>query len=63
MTSRKPAARTGDEKLLKEKAKQFLKKNRAPAYAPDDEGGLVAGPLTKKSMERQAEEQDKQRTK
>jgi hypothetical protein len=54
---------TNEEKLLKEKAKQSLKKNKTPTYTPDDEGGVLSGPLTKEDMEQQAEEQDEQYSK
>ena len=63
MTDQDRTNLTDEEKLLKEKAKQSLKKNRTPAYAPEDEGGVMSGPLTKEEMERQAEEEDEQRTK
>ena len=54
---------TDEEKLLKEKAKQSLKKNKTPTYTPEDEGGIMSGPLTKKDMEQQSEEEDEQKSK
>jgi hypothetical protein len=51
---------TDEEKLLKEKARQSLKKNRTPTYTSEDEEGVLAGPLTKQDMEKQAEEDDEQ---
>ena len=45
---------------LREIATQSLKKNQTPMYTPDIEGGVMAGPLTKKDMEKQAETEDKQ---
>lgn len=54
---------TDEEKLLKEKARQSLKKNKTPAYTPDDEGGVLSGPLSKNDMEQQAEEEDEQQSK
>lgn len=54
---------TSEEKLLKEKAKQSLKKNKTPAYTPDDEGGVMSGPLAKNDMKKQAEEKDEQQPK
>ena len=46
------------EKILREKAKQALKKNITPPYSPDDEGGVSAGPLSKDKMKQQAEDDD-----
>ncbi len=54
---------TDEEKLLKEKARQSLKKNKTPTYTPEDEGGVMSGPLSKNDMEQQAEEQDEQQSK
>jgi hypothetical protein len=54
---------TNEEKLLKEKARQSLKNNKTPTYTPEDEGGVLSGPLSKKDMEQQAEEQDEQQSK
>lgn len=44
-----------EAKVLREKAKQGLKKNITPRYSPDDEGGVSAGPMSKDEMEQQAE--------
>ncbi|MCF6338872.1 MAG: hypothetical protein L3J84_13130 [Gammaproteobacteria bacterium] len=63
MSNKNGAELTDEEKLLKEKAKQLLKKNKTPAYIPDDEGGVMSGPLSKKIMEQQAEEEDEQYSK
>ncbi|VAX00621.1 hypothetical protein MNBD_GAMMA19-290 [hydrothermal vent metagenome] len=63
MSNKSGVELTDEEKLLKEKAKQLLKKNKTPAYTPDDEGGVMSGPLSKEKMEQQAEEEDEQYSK
>jgi len=63
MTNKNDAELTDEEKLLKEKAKQLLRRNKTPTYTPDDEGGVMSGPLSKKMMEQQAEEEDEQHSK
>lgn len=50
---------TGEEKILREKSRQAMKKNKTPTYAPNDEGGLLAGPTTKKEMKKQVAADDK----
>jgi len=32
-----------EEKILREKARQALRKNKSPLYSSDDEGGVMAG--------------------
>ena len=49
---------TSEEIYLKEKLRKMLKKNRTPIYTSDDEGGTYNGPIDKKSMEEQTEEDD-----
>ena len=49
---------TNEEKILREKARQIMKKNKTPAYAPNDDGGLLAGPLNKEEMEKQVTDDD-----
>lgn len=63
MTNKNDVELTDEEKLLKEKAKQLLRRNKTPTYTPDDEGGVMSGPLSKKMMEQQAEEEDEQHSK
>lgn len=48
MENKKIIKLTSEEKILREKARQAMKKNKTPTYAPNDEGGLLSGPTTKK---------------
>lgn len=41
---------TSEEKILQEKARQVLKRNKALIHAPIDEGGLLAGPAKTKAL-------------
>ncbi len=50
---------TSEEIILREKARQAMKKNKTPTYAPNDEGGLLSGPSAKKDMKKQVTENDK----
>ena len=49
---------TNEEKILREKARQIMKKNKTPAYTPNDDGGLLSGPLSKEEMEKQVTDDD-----
>lgn len=50
---------SGEEKMLREKARQALNENKTTAYSSDDEGGVDAGPTSKGEMKRQEKEDDK----
>jgi len=58
--AKKPDIKMSDEeKILREKARQALNKNKTPAYSSGDEGGVAAGPTSREEMKKQAEEDDK----
>ncbi len=44
MTDKAKEPLSEEEKILLEKARKALKKNKTPLYSSDDEGGVSAGP-------------------
>ncbi len=52
MSKDKDKVTNDEEMLLREKARQALKKNKTPVYSPDDEGGLMAGPETSRGLKK-----------
>ncbi|WP_161787322.1 hypothetical protein [Endozoicomonas numazuensis] len=45
-------AMSDQEKLLQEKARKALKKNKTPIYSLEDEGGIMAGPVKSEDLEK-----------
>ncbi len=52
MTDEKQKTLSEEEKILREKARQALKKNKTPLYSSDDEGGVSAGPNKSKDLKK-----------
>ncbi|WP_413664011.1 hypothetical protein ACG1BZ_00830 [Microbulbifer sp. CNSA002] len=46
---------TEEEKIIREKARQALKKNKTPSYSSEDEGGIMAGPESKEDFKKDIE--------
>lgn len=47
-----------EDRILREKARQALKNNKTPSYSSEDEGGVMAGPISTKEMKKQAEDDE-----
>ncbi len=54
MSEKNKSGLISEEMLIREKAKQALKKNKTPLYSAEDEGGLMSGPISSEEMKKQA---------
>jgi len=54
MSDEKKSGLISEEMLIREKARQVMKKNKTPLYSAEDEGGLMSGPISSEEMKKQA---------